>query len=155
MSVNYKAQNSGVIITEVHIVKTKRYLFYALAVVLLIGGGLGIVISALIPENAFEFRSAGIVLLMSSVYLVRNANVRSGKGKVPLPHDAGLDETPRVSRRLWIVSALSVVGVIVTYMFLYKDAQDGYHQYWPLYAFTGASLFCTGVLSSLAARFAS
>jgi hypothetical protein len=59
---------------------------------------------------------------------------------------------PTPSRIMWILGAISAVAAVISFHFLYLDALHGYHQLWPVYAFSATALGATGVWAALVAR---
>jgi hypothetical protein len=126
-----------------------RYGLFALAIVLLLSGGVIFVIG----NNDFVIRSIGIVMFVGGANLVRVSRVGRLKG-LPSTTTESLD--PEASRRpgrlAWAVGVASAVATGISFIFLYKDALDGYHQIWPVYMFAASSLICALAWSYLVAK---
>jgi len=53
---------------------------------------------------------------------------------------------------LWVSSSVSLIAVGMSYLFLYKDALDGYHDILPVYFFVVAIVVWASVWGYLAAK---
>ncbi len=125
----------------------KQYGLRALAVVLLILGGIGIYFGV----HNFTIRAVGIAAIMASAYLARSSNGQSRSG---LPVQSGEVDRPTMSgpgRLLWIVSLSLVPAVTGAWYLLHLDAVHGGHAVWPVYLFAGVALICALVWSLLVA----
>lgn len=123
----------------------KRYSLFVLAVLLFVIACGAFVLA---PNN-FGIRASGIVALLISVWLVRvsnvhrqqslrsGTNVESGKGIGPIWWAAGLG------------CLLAAGGA---YLYLSRDALNGYHQVLPVYIFTVVGLACAVVWGCIAVK---
>ncbi len=117
----------------------KRYGLLALAILLLLCAGVALYIG----RNNFVIRSVGLVLILASVFLVKISNVHSrteltaANGK-----DANTEATNHPGPLMWTVGVALLVAFGISYLYLYKDALDGYHAVLPVYVFAGVGLVC-------------
>jgi hypothetical protein len=125
----------------------KNYALLALAILLLLLGGVGLYLGT----DNFQIRTLGLAAIMASTYFIRISRVRE-RSNFPLAQirDSDVTKTPGIRRRLWILSIAMLPLFGVALLLLYIDAVNGYHEVWPVYAFAGVGLVCAGVWSCLA-----
>ncbi len=106
-----------------------------------------------IDFNDFMIRSSGVLMCIIGAYLVKISNIRSLKG-LRSTHNKSLNlMTPsRPGRLVWAMGAASVVATGVSFIYLYQDALDGYHQIWPVYMFAASALICALVCAYLVSK---
>lgn len=92
-------------------------------------------------DGNFAIRSLGLLLCVVSAYLVKSA--RGGIAAADGKKERGIARPGTVA---WVVSALALVALGLSFFFLYRDALDGYHEVWPVYAFGAAIIVCAVVL---------
>jgi len=127
----------------------KKYGLFALAIILLLSGGVTLVIGF----NDFMARSLGVLMCVVSAYLVRVSNVRGLKGlRNTDSQNLNLVMPKRPGRAAWVWGVASAVALGISFIYLYKDALDGYNQVWPVYAFAGSALICASVWSYIVAK---
>ena len=122
----------------------KRYGLFALAIVLLVLGGVALFISS----NNSEMRFIGIGACLVSVYLIRISNARGTSG-LGVGGAVASKKTKKPNRSLWIVSAALVPISVAAVIYLFQDAAHGYHEVLPVYIFAGVAVVCAAVWSSL------
>lgn len=120
----------------------KSYSLFALAILLLMSGG----VALFIGSGHLAIRSFGLVACIASVYLVRISNIHA---RPALP-DSRATELP--GRLIWIIGVASLVLLGASFLYLYSDALHGYHEILPVYVFAGAGIACAIVWSYLASR---
>ena len=114
----------------------KRYALLALAIFLLLLGGAGIYAGS----HNYPIRALGLVAVMASVYLVRVSRVRGPSG---FPGASGpgiaLETTRGPGRLTWVLAAVLVALLGISYFFLHEDAVRGGKARWPadLFAWLG------------------
>jgi len=129
-------------------VARKRYGLLALALLLLLLGGVGLYFGS----HNFPIRALGLAAIMASTYFVRISRVRD---RAVFPEASGRTmeltaEGP--GRWLWFVS-LALVPVLGAAFFLMRiDFANGGHEAWPVYLCGGSALACAIVWSYLGAR---
>jgi len=126
----------------------KQYGLLALAVVLLLLGGVVIYVGS----HNFAIRAVGIAIVMASTYLVQFSN-RHKRSGLPEVNGAVNDRNVKgQGRLLWIVS-LSLVPVLAgAWYLLHLDAASGGKVAWPADVFAGIGLVCAVVWSLLIVR---
>jgi hypothetical protein len=140
---------------------SKRRLFYALAIALLLIATAGMVLG----QYNFVIRSTGLLALFGSLKLfqvarsVGQSRLRSHFGEAQTPRQRpGTDslgpfsgEKAAPSSVAWMVAGGSVATFFIAYYFLFQDAQHGHSQAWPVYLFFASVWVCimgTGYLIS-------
>jgi hypothetical protein len=97
----------------------RRYGLFALAILLLLFGGVGIYLGS----HNYPIRVLGPVAIMASVYFVRISNVHNRSG---LPEASGPRENLKTAkgpgRLLWIVSLALVPLLGASFFLVYIDA---------------------------------
>ncbi len=126
----------------------KRYGLLALALLLLLLGGVGIYFGS----HNFPIRALGLAAIMASTYFVRISRVRD---RSVFPEASGrtteLTTEGGPGRWLWFVS-LALVPVLGAAFFLMRiDFANGGHEAWPVYLCGAVALACAIVWSYLAA----
>lgn len=128
-------------------VARKRYGLLALALLLLLLGGVGIYFGS----HNFPIRALGLAAIMASTYFVRISRVRD-RSVFPEVSGRTMELTAGgPGRWLWFVS-LALVPVLGAAFFLMRiDFANGGHEAWPVYLCGGVALACAIVWSYLAA----
>ena len=130
-------------------VRRKRYGLYALAILLLLVGG----VALFVGMNNFGVRCLGLVACIASVYLIRISNVRARPSLPMTGGDANDSEAGEKGTRLmWIIGAALVPVAGASFFYLYQDGLHGYHDTLPVYIFAGVAVICTVVWSYLVSR---
>lgn len=112
--------------------RNKRYGTYALGIVV----GLSGVAIAFIELNDLLIRSLGILMCLGGAYLIRVSKIQGRVGLRGARNKSSRGVgTNRPRRPAWILGAASLVACGISFWFMNKDALDGYHNPWPLYAF--------------------
>ena len=125
----------------------KRYGLFALAILLLMLGGVGIYFGS----HNYPIRSLGIMAILASIYLVRISRVR---GRSVFPEASGRTmelTTEGPGHWLWIVSLVLVPLLGAAFYLMHIDFANGGHEAWPVYVFAGVALACIIIWSYLAA----
>jgi 4-hydroxybenzoate polyprenyltransferase len=129
----------------------KRYALLALALLLLLVGGVGLYFGS----HNFPIRALGLAAIMASTYFVRISRVRDRSG---LPEASGrgtdLKTAKGPGRLLWIVSLVLVPMLGAAFFLMHIDFVNGGHEAWPVYVFAGVGLACAIVWGCLAALLA-
>ena len=123
-------------------VARKRYDVYALAILLLLLGGVGIYLGS----HNYPIRALGLVAIMASVHFVRISHVHDGRGI-----DRKTAKGP--GRLLWIISLALVPLLGASAFVLNMDAVHGGHEAWPADVFAGVALVCAGVWGAFASSY--
>jgi len=127
----------------------KRYGLFALAILLLVFGGVGIYLGS----NNYEIRVLGLVAIIVSAYLVRISHVHDRSG---LPEASGRGKDLKTGagpgRLLWIVSLALAPLLGAAFFLLHIDAANGGHEAWPADVFAGVVVACAIVWGYLAAK---
>jgi hypothetical protein len=120
----------------------EKYVLLALAVLLLLLGGVGIYVGS----RNYPIRALGVVAVIASAYFVRTSRARDS-ASLPEGSRRGADiKTAEGSGRLlWIISLAMVPLLVVAFFLLHLDAVNGGHQAWPADVFAGV-----GVASAVA-----
>ena len=127
----------------------KRYGLFALAILLLLFGGVGIYLGS----HNYPIRVLSLVAIMASAYLVRISHVheRSGLPEASL-RGKDLKTAKGPGRPLWIVSLALVPLLGASFFLLRYDAVNGGHEAWPADVFAGVVIACAIVWGYLAAK---
>jgi hypothetical protein len=125
----------------------KRYSLFVLAVLLLMLAFAAFVLAS----NSFAIRSLAIVALLLSVWLVRVSNVHR-RSNPERSGGTGAAMVRRIGPRAWAVGAGCLLAAVIAYLYLRKDALNGYHQVLPVYVFAGVGLVCAVVWGYIAAK---
>ena len=129
--------------------KKKRYGLFVLAIVTLLSGGAALYMGS----NNFAIRFLGVVACVVSVYFVRISNVRtavvSGATSDPMV-DSKVTKRPGLI--MWIVGVALLALLGIAFLYLYADAQRGYHEILPVYIFAGAATSCALYWAYLVSR---
>ena len=123
----------------------RRNGLYALAVFLLIIGGIAFFAGSNVPA----IRPIAIGACLVSVYLIRLSGAR-GRSELRMD-EVGSSASKSPNRSLWFASAASLLAGVVAFLCLMNDAAHGYHQVWPVYFFAGVACICIVVWSHLVA----
>jgi hypothetical protein len=125
----------------------KNYGLLALALVLLLSGGVGIYFGS----HNFPIRALGLAAIMASTYFVRISRVRDCS-VFPEASRRTLELTTEgPGRWLWFVSLALVPVLGAAFFLMHIDFANGGHEAWPVYLFAGIALACAIVWSYLAA----
>lgn len=122
---------------------------YVIGVTLLIGGAAVIFIGF----NDSLIRSAGVGLCLISSYLIR---ISSTNRMRKISSERG--QNPHIFGRkplgyfVWALGLASALSFVISFIYLYKDAIDGYQQIWPLYVFFGSTISCALVWGYIVVR---
>lgn len=96
----------------------------------------------------FVIRSAGLLLCVTSAYLVK-LSLRPGEvAQTGTQGVTGAGST-RPGILSWATGAVVLMALALSFLFLYNDAVDGYHEVWPVYVFAGMVIVCSLVWSYL------
>lgn len=129
--------------------RARGYQLYALALILLAGGGVAIFKG----EHNFFARALGSLACVTAVYLVRMANVRSGVGRsTSTAKDAPPREFRRPPRVMLAVGVVLLIAVGFSFHYLYRDALGGYHEVAPVYVCASVGVVCTVVWAYVIAK---
>jgi len=127
----------------------KRYGLLALAILLLLLGGLGLYVGS----HNYPIRALGLVAIMASTYLVRISRVHDQSG---LPDASGSRTDLKIAkgpgRLLWIIALALVLLQGAAFYLMHVDAINGGHEAWPAYVFAGVGLVCAVVWGYLVAK---
>ena len=127
----------------------RSYGVFSLAILLLILGGAAIYLGS----HDFSIRSLGLVACLASAHLIRTWRVRGRKSSaLVIDRSMGPGAETGPARSVWIIGAALVPVAVLSYLYLYQDAQNGYHEVLPVYVFAGVAIICAGVWSYLASR---
>ena len=125
----------------------KRYGLLAIALLLLLLGGVGIYFGS----HNFPIRALGLAAIMASTYFVRISRVRDrsvfreGSGRT-------MELTTEAPARwLWFVSLALIPVLGAAFFLMHIDFAKGGHEAWPVYLFAGVALACAIIWSYLAA----
>ena len=134
-----------------HNLYSKRYGLFALAIALLICGGLAL-FASVTSSNRFLLRSLGVLACLASVHFVRLSRVHAGSYVTASARNVGAGTPERPRPTLWAFGAVSLIAVGISYFYLYEDAVDGYHELLPVYLFALAMLVCAWVWGYLISK---
>ena len=121
----------------------KNYIAFAVALILLLLGGIGIFIFA----DYFIPRCLSIIAIMVSMNFLRVAKtpahspILAPKRRFPLP------------RAVWIIGLVLLLIDCGSGYVMYLDATHGYHYAWPLYLFIASSVCSIPVFSYIFVTF--
>lgn len=116
--------------------------------------------TAFVLDRAHPFaRGLGMVGVVVSAYLVRASKKMAGParpiGTLPTSQPS-IDRLPNVSDGpgtvAWILAAVAVIAIIVSYWLMHRDALNGGHQAWPADAFAGSAFFAAIVFGYIGAK---
>lgn len=137
--------------TSLEGIPRKRYGLFVLAILMLLGGAAALFFawsSFTRRIEDFVIWLLGLLMIVASTYLVRISNVRARPGAV-----AGEDRaSKRPGALLWLMGAASVIALVISYHYLYRDALGGYHEVWPVDVFAAVALISASVLAYLGSR---
>jgi hypothetical protein len=122
----------------------KRYSLFVLAILLLLLGGAALSIG---PKYSAIRSFAGVAFIVA-VYLIRVSNVHTRSTLAVSSNPA----SNRPGRLMWIVGFALLVVLGISFLYLYKDALDGYHEVLPVYLFAGVGIACAGVWGYIASK---
>lgn len=127
----------------------KRYGLFVLAILM---GLSGVAALSMGPKYSAIRSFAGVAFIIA-VYLIRVSNVHTRSTLAA----TGDPASERPGRLMWFVGAalLVVWGISFLYLYflyLYKDALDGYHEALPVYVFAGIGLACALFWAYLSSR---
>lgn len=91
--------------------------------------------------NEFTVRSTGLLVIALGAYLAHKSNVLIKSNKVSKDAVHSLSDN-RIKPLMWAIGLVLILVTGISIYFLYKDAIDGYHQFWPLYFCLVATLSC-------------
>jgi hypothetical protein len=115
----------------------------ALATLLLICGGAGFVLG----NNHFELRALAVIAILAAARLGQSARARVSDGTGPSAAAAP------VTRLFWFVGTVLAALTAVSLYALIRDAEGGYQDIVPVYAFAAAVVAFALWAGVLAARF--
>jgi peptidoglycan/LPS O-acetylase OafA/YrhL len=127
---------------------TKRYGLFAVAIVLLVCGGFAL----LMGSTHFLFRPLGALACLVSVWLVKLSRVHAESDAAASARNVSLGTTDRPRPAMWALGVVSLIAAAISYLYLYKDALDGYHEILPVYCFAAAMLVVAVIWGYLAAK---
>ncbi len=135
--------------TKPNINLRKRYGIFALAVVLFLSG-----VVLLVGGNNLLIRSFSGLMFVISVYLLKISNVHDRAGVIAVSGNEKYPEetTNHPSPVMWTVGIGALVVAVGAFLFLYRDALEGYQEIWPVYAFAGVGLVCALIWGYLMAK---
>jgi hypothetical protein len=126
----------------------RKYALFVLAIFFLMLAGAGLVIGS----NNVAIRSLAMLAVIISVYCVRVANIHVGIDSAATASQQSRSKLPaRPRRSLWIVCIILLPLFGLSFIWLYSDAVQGYHQIWPVYCFAGIAIACALCWSYLVA----
>lgn len=118
--------------------RNRRWMF-ALAIVLLIAGGVALVIGS---HDAL-IRGIGVALCLASTYLIRSSGEhREERARGPGVFEADKATSSRPGQLSWIIGIALVIVMGISYEFMFRDSQHGSHHLWPVCLFAIASIAC-------------
>jgi len=121
--------------------KAKSSLLFALAFTLIAFAGWALVHA----QNDFKLRSAAMLGLLGSVYLVRRSKT-SGRA---------VQRTQPLHPWIWLAGFALLGLTAFSFYTLYRDALEGYTAVWPVYFFAGAAMTATVFWSFIITRIVS
>jgi len=127
----------------------RRYGLLIFALLLLFSGGA----TLFWGMHNFILHFVGLVMIVASTYFFRISRfyVRSSSSVASGPStDFKTSNGP--GRLLWVVSIALLLLAGASYLNLYRDALNGYHEVAPVYIFAGVGVLCAVVWSYLASR---
>lgn len=135
--------------TKPNINRRKRYGLFALAVVLFLSG-----VVLLVGVNNLLIRSFSGLMFVISVYLFKISNVHDRAGVITVSGNEKYPEATidRPSPVMWAVGIGALVVGGVSFLFLYRDALEGYQEIWPVYVFAGVGFVCALIWGYLIAK---
>jgi hypothetical protein len=111
----------------------------------------GILFVAFIDEGLV--RSIGVAMVVASAFVFKYYRGRFTPEATSIRYPAsGKIERKEVTPTAWLLGVATILLSVFTFMLLYKDAVDGYHQPGPVYLFVGAILFCSVVWGRIVSR---
>jgi hypothetical protein len=122
----------------------KRYGLFVLAILM---GLSGVAVLLMGPKYSAIRFLAGVAFIVS-VYLIRVSNVHT-RSTLAASSDPAIE---RPGRLMWFVGAALLVVWGISFLYLYKDALDGYHGISAVYIFAGVAVACILFWSYLASR---
>ena len=129
--------------------RKRKYGLFILGLFFLLLAGVGLVMGS----NNVGIRSMAMLAIIISVYCVRVSNIRVDPDSVITTSQQTRFELPAgPSRSLWIVSLILLPAFGLSLFWLYRDAAQGYHQFWPVYCVAGVAIVCALCWSYLVAR---
>jgi len=127
--------------------KRKSGLFMLAIFFLLLAG-----VALVMGSNNVGIRSMAMLAVVISVYCVRVSNIHVDPDSVITTSQQTRFKLPaRPSGSLWIVSLILLPAFGLSFFWLYRDAAQGYHQFWPVYCFAGVAVVCALCWSCLVA----
>jgi hypothetical protein len=128
-------------------VARRRYGLLALAVLLLLLGGVGVYFGS----HNFPIRALGLAAIMVSTYFVRISRVRN-RSVFPEASGRTMELTTEGPGTWLLYVSLALVPMLGAAFFLmHIDFANGGHEAWPVYLFAGVAFACAIVWSCLAA----
>lgn len=125
----------------------KRYSLFVLAVLLYL---FALAIFIMAPHD-FVLRSLSILALLGGVQLVRLSNVHKQPGFIRFRGSFAI-AAKRPEPIAWILAAVSILVLGISYLYLADDIRHGGQEGWPAYFFAGALLGCVLSVGYLVAR---
>jgi hypothetical protein len=122
----------------------KRYGLLVLAILI---GLSGVAALSMAPKYS-PIRSFAGVAFIVALYLIRVSNVHTRSTLATTSYPA----SNRPGRLMWFVGAALLVVWGISFLYLYKDALDGYHTVWPVYLFAAAASVCVCVWGYIASK---
>ena len=114
----------------------RKTAFLALATLVLVAG----LVILYFGFNNFAIRSFALLLCVGSTYLVKIAR-RDGTAMAN-GKDIDRASATRPGTVAWVLSGVALVILGLSFAFLYRDALNGYHDVWPVYAFGASIIIC-------------
>ena len=127
----------------------KRYGLFALAILLLLFGGVALFMGA----HNHAIRALGSLACVASAYLVKLSNIHArSNGAISAGQEVSSRRSKHPPPLLWALGVISLAVLGIASLFLYKDALGGYHEVQAVYVFAGASVACALVWAFLISK---
>jgi len=120
--------------------RLKWYGLFGLATIMIVCAGA----TFYMWPNNFPIRLIGLLFILVSVYLFKKSIIyRRPRFSTSDTEDTHVKAAKRhPSFLMWVVGVVLIVAWGLSFLYLDKDAIDGYHDVLPVYLFTGIGLTC-------------
>jgi|SRR5690348_5213628 len=124
------------------------------AVLRVLGAAIGLVgiVIVLVGWSNPALRPLGAALILGGAFLIGLSKRHDREQLIVAPSKSPRESGTRKSIRLaWSITALALIATVVFLWFIYRDAEAGYHEAWPLYSFaiSGQIFLVTFLISSV------
>lgn len=128
----------------------KRYGLAVFAIILMMSG---IIVNVIYFGN-YIVSSLGLLSFIFGAHIISVSNVRSPKEVRATSHqDLNPEAYKRPGYLAWIFGVASILSILISYVYMYRDARTGGHEGWPADAFAWSAIIAAAVWGYIFSKF--